>query len=203
MIGIGAIVGAVTTAVKALGLAGMALQGLKAIGSIFTGLAKALGLIKPESKVEDMGDKAIQSGLDPNNFNTYAEYVKAVEAYDKLDPEKSKSIPEEMKIAKGAELAMGLAIEKFQDFPMEDFCIAVGQNPEYFSEAKMSELGKLMESDGQIISNVLNYVNGAEKDSAKLDGVIDTLMHVEKSVNPGISDKEAYRNVMQARKVGV
>lgn len=196
---LGTIAAAATTVTKALAVVGLAVQGLRVIGNVLTSLGKALGLIKPETKVEDLGDKAIQSEYNPENFDSYADYVKAVEAYD-LDPEKSKLTTEEEKIKKGMELAAGVTIEKYQDFPIEEFCVAVGQNPEFFTEAKMGEIAKLMEADGQYIPSILNYVNGSEKDSKKIQAAVDTLLGVEKSVNPGISDKEAYRNVMRARK---
>ena len=196
---IAAIAAAATTVTKALAVVGLAVQGLRVIGNVLTSLGKALGLIKPETKVEDLGDKAIQSEYNPENFDSYADYVKAVEAYD-LDPEKSKLTTEEEKIKKGMELAAGVTIEKYQDFPIEEFCVAVGQNPEFFTEAKMGEIAKLMEADGQYMPSILNYVNGSEKDSKKIQAAVDTLLGVEKSVNPGISDKEAYRNVMRARK---
>lgn len=188
-----------TTVVKALAVAGLAVQGLKLIANVLTGLGKALGLIKPETKVEDLGDKAIQSEYNPEDFDSYADYVKAVEEYD-LDPEKSKLTTEEEKVKKGMELATGVTIEKYKDFPIDSFCIAIGENPEYFSEVKMGEIAKLMQSDGKYISSILNYVNGSEKDSTKIQGIVDTLVNIEKSVNPGISDKEAFRNVMEARK---
>lgn len=128
---IAAIAAAATTVTKALAVVGLAVQGLRVIGNVLTSLGKALGLIKPETKVEDLGDKAIQSEYNPENFDSYADYVKAVEAYD-LDPEKSKLTTEEEKIKKGMELAAGVTIEKYQDFPIEEFCVAVGQNPEFF-----------------------------------------------------------------------
>lgn len=196
---ISAIAVAATTVAKTLAVVGLAVQGLKAIGNVLTSLGKALGLIKPETKVEDLGDKAIQSEYNPEDFDSYADYVKAVEDYD-LNPEKSKLTTEEEKIKKGIELAAGVTIEKYQRFPIEDFCVVVGQNPEYFTDAKMSEIAKLMQVDGQHIPSILNYVNGSEKDGAKIQKAVDTLVSVEKSVNPAISDKEAYRNVMEVRK---
>lgn len=196
---IAAIAAAATTVVKTLAVVGLAVQGLKAIGNVLTSLGKALGLINPGTKVEDLGDKAIQSEYNPEDFDSYADYVKAVEAYD-LDPEKSKLTTEEEKVKKGMELAAGVTIEKYQGFPIEDFCVAVGQNPEYFTDAKMGEIAKLMQADGQHIPSILNYVNGSEKDGTKIQEAVDTLVSVEKSVNPEISDKEAYRNVMEVRK---
>lgn len=195
---IAAIAAAATTVTKTLAVVSLAVQGLRTIGNVLTSLGKALGLIKPEIKVAELGDKAIQSGYNPEDFDSYAEYVRNVEDYD-LDPEKSMLTTEEEKITKGMELAAGVTIEQYQEFPIEDFCVAIGQNPEYFTEAKMGEIAKLMQADGQHIPSILNYVNGTEKDSVKIQTAVDTLLGVEKNVNPGITDKEAYRNVMEAR----
>lgn len=195
---IAAIAAAATTVTKTLAVVSLAVQGLRTIGNVLTSLGKALGLIKPEIKVAELGDKAIQSGYNPEDFDSYAEYVRNVEDYD-LDPEKSMLTTEEEKITKGMELAAGVTIEQYQEFPIEDFCVAIGQNPEYFTEANMGEIAKLMQADGQHIPSILNYVNGTEKDSVKIQTAVDTLLGVEKNVNPGITDKEAYRNVMEAR----
>lgn len=196
---IAAIAAAATTVAKSLAVVSLAIQGLRTIGNVLTSLGKALGLIRPEIKVAELGDKAIQSEYNPEDFDSYAEYVRNVEDYDP-DPEKSRLTTEEEKIQKGMELAAGVTIEQFQEFPIEDFCVAIGQNPEYFTEAKMGEIAKLMQADGQHIPSILNYVNGTEKDSVKIQKAVDTLLGVEKNVNPGITDKEAYRNVMEARK---
>lgn len=193
-----AIATAAATVTKALTVTGLVVQGLKAVGSALVSLGKALGLIKPETKVEELGDKAIQSEYKPEDYDTYAEYVKAVEDYD-LDPEKSKLSTEEEKVLKGAELASGSMIEKFKEFPMQEFCIAAGKNPDFFTETKMSEIGKLIQNDGQNIANILNYVNGSEKDSGKLQSTIDMLVDVEKKTDPSLSDKDAYRHVLEAR----
>ncbi len=199
---LGAIAGAITgatTVVNALTVAGLAVQGLKIVGNILTSLGKALGLIKPETKVEDLGDKAIQSEYNPEDYDSYAEYVKAVEEFD-LDPEKSELTSEKEKIKKGMELAAGVTIEKYDGLPIQEFCVELGENPEYFTEAKMGEIAKLIEADSNNIPSILNYVNGTERDENKLQSTIDTLVNVEKSVNPVISDKDALKNVLQVRK---
>ena len=196
---IGEIVTAATTVVKALSGLGLAVQGFKALGSIMVGFAKALGLLKPQTEVEDLGDRALQSGYDPENFDSHADYVKAVEEYD-LDPEKSKLTTEEEKITKGMELAAGAAIEKFKEYPLTEFLIETGSNREFFTEDKMREIGKLIENAPENISSILDYLNGSEKNDAKLNNTINTLIGVEKSVNPSITDQEALRSVVGVRK---
>lgn len=193
---------AVTTAVagvmKGLAVAGLALQGLKSLAAPLLELGKELGLIEPETDVEDLGDKAIQSDLNPDDFDCYEEYLKAVEDY-KLDPEKSKLSTEEKKIQKGIELTVGVMIDKYQEFPMGEFINMIGHNQSFFTESKMGELAIVIKTDGQSISDILHYVDGTEKNSTKIQGTVDTLLEIEKHTNPGLSDKEAFKNVMELR----
>lgn len=196
---IGAIVKVAVTVANTLAVTGLAINGLKQIGNILVSLGKALGLIKSEIKIEELGDKAIQSGYKPEDYNSYSEYIKAVENFE-LDPEKSKLIPEEDKIKKGMELSAGIIIEKFDEFPIQEFCIAVGKNPNYFTEAKITEIGKLIKMDGQYIPKILNYINGNEKNTEKIKDIVGTLTSIEKKVNSSISDKDALKNVLQLKK---
>ena len=193
---------AVTTAVagvmKGLAVAGLALQGLKSLAAPLLELGKELGLIESETDVEDLGDKAIQSDLKPDDFDCYEEYLKAVEDY-KLDPEKSKLSTEEKKIQKGIELTVGVMIDKYREFPMGEFINMIGHNQSFFTESKMGELAIVIKTDGQSISDILHYVDGTEKNSTKIQGTVDTLLEIEKNTNPGLSDKEAFKNVMELR----
>ena len=192
------ILGALTTFMEGLAVASLALQGLKSLAAPLLELGKELGLIEPETDVEDLGDKAIQSDLNPDDFDCYEEYLKAVEDY-KLDPEKSKLSTEEKKIQKGIELTVGVMIAKYQNFPMGEFITMIGHNQNFFTEAKMGELAKVIKTDGQNITDILYYVDGTEKNSTKIQETVDTLLEIEKNTNPGISDKEAFKNVMELR----
>lgn len=192
------ILGALTTFMEGLAVASLALQGLKSLAAPLLELGKELGLIEPETDVEDLGDKAIQSDLKPDDFDCYEEYLKTVEDY-KLDPEKSKLSTEEKKIQKGIELTVGVMIDKYQDFSMDKFINMIGHNQNFFTEAKMGEIAKVIKMDGQSITDILHYVDGTEKNSTKIQGTVDTLLEIEKNTNPGLSDKEAFKNVMELR----
>lgn len=192
------ILGALTTFMEGLAVASLALQGLKSLAAPLLELGKELGLIEPETDVEDLGDKAMQSDLKPDDFDCYEEYLKAVEDY-KLDPEKSKLSTEEKKIQKGIELTVGVMIDKYQDFSMDKFINMIDHNQNFFTEAKMGEIAKVIKMDGQSITDILHYVDGTEKNSTKIQGTVDTLLEIEKNTNPGLSDKEAFKNVMELR----
>lgn len=196
---IAGIVAAATSVTNVLVSVSLVLRDLKAIGNILVTLGKALGLIKPDIKVSELGDKALQSGYNPEDYDSYLEYVNAVENYN-LDPEKSNLTTEEDKLKKAMELAVGVTIEKYENLPVQEFCIAVGENIKYFTETKIKEIGKLIQLDESNISRILNYINGTERDSKQIQRVVDTLMEVEKTSNPEISEKEAYKDIIQLRK---
>lgn len=196
---IAGIVVAATSVTNVLVSVSLVLRDLKTIGNILVTLGKALGLIKPDIKVSELGDKALQSGYNPEDYDSYLEYVNAVENYN-LDPEKSNLTTEEDKLKKAMELAVGVTIEKYENLPVQEFCIAVGENIKYFTETKIKEIGKLIQLDESNISRILNYINGTERDSKQIQRVVDTLMEVEKISNPEISEKEAYKDIIQLRK---
>ncbi len=192
---LGLIISAVTTIAKALGVAKLALDGLKVVGNILTTLGKALGLIKPETKTDALGDKAIQSGYNPENYNSYEEYVKAVESFE-TDPEKSAKISPEEKYRKGIELSLGVIKEKYGEFPIDDICIAAGTNPEVFNESRMSAIGTAFKENPNNITSLANFINGTEHDDVKLGQTMDFLTGIEKIINPQISDKDALKNIL-------
>ena len=196
---IAGIVAAATSVTNVLVSVSLVLRDLKTIGNILVTLGKALGLIKPDIKVSELGDKALQSGYNPEDYDSYLEYVNAVENYN-LDPEKSNLTTKEDKLKKAMELAVGVTIEKYDNLPVQEFCIAVGENIKYFTETKIKEIGKLIQLDESNISRILNYINGTERDSKQIQRVVDTLMEVEKISNPEISEKEAYKDIIQLRK---
>lgn len=196
---IAGIVAAATSVTNVLVSVSLVLRDLKTIGNILVTLGKALGLIKPDIKVSELGDKALQSGYNPEDYDSYLEYVNAVENYN-LDPEKSNLTTEEDKLKKAMELAVGVTIEKYDNLPVQEFCIAVGENIKYFTETKIKEIGKLIQLDESNISRILNYINGTERDSKQIQRVVDTLMEVGKISNPEISEKEAYKDIIQLRK---
>ncbi len=197
---ISSIVAAAAPVVKSLAVVGLAVDGLKKVGGVLLNLAKAVGLIKPQIQVDTLGDKALQSGYDPEQYDNYTEYVKAVEDFDDLDAEKSKLIPEEDKIKKGMELATGVMIENYKNLPMDKFCVAVGQRPDFFTEGALKEVGKLIDTDENYISDILGYLDGSEKNDIKLDKIVGTLSDIYKAGNPGISDDDALDAVFQARR---
>ncbi len=204
--GIGAIVAAAVTVSKSLAVVGLAVEGLKTIGSAISGIAKALGIVKPERKVEDLGDRAMQAeenGMSPEDYQDYQAWVKAIEEDDwGYDPEKNKDMPIEKKILKGVEVSSAVVMEKFPEFPnIADFLTVNEKNVDFFTIERMDEIGKIAETDRDAFGNIVNYVTGTEKDHMIIDATTDVMMDMEKRLSPNMSDADAYTKVASYRKI--
>ena len=76
---------AAVTVSKALAVVGLAVQGLKIVGNAIVSIAKALGIIKPERTVEEIGDRALQAeekGITPDKYESYEAWIKEIEKDD-------------------------------------------------------------------------------------------------------------------------
>lgn len=197
-----AIASAAVTAVKALATIGLAIDGIKAIGNVLLGIAKALGIIKPETEVDELGDKALQaeeSGIKPENFESYEKYVNAVQDF-KTDPEKSKLYTDEQKIKKGTELAFGINMEKSPSVDFDGLLKAFSNGSFMENIGRFGELFKLSVTNPKGLNDAVKFINGKQKSAEGIDSAISTLTSIEKQITPGISDKEAYNNVIKYQK---
>mgnify|MGYP004507762087 FL=1 len=196
---IGAITAAAVSVTKALAVVGMAVEGLKVIGNAIASIAKELGIIKPDRDIEEFGDRALQAeekGITPDKYSSFEEWVKDIEKDDwGYDPERNKDMPPEKKILKGVEVASAVVLEKFPNLPIQDFLNVAGKNPDFFTVERMDEIGKLANSDSDAFENVVNYVTGAAKDHTTVDAASDILMDIEKIIDPGLNDNDAYNRV--------
>lgn len=202
---VGAIIGAAVTVSEALAVAGMAVEGLKVLGNAVLGIAKALGVVKPERKVEELGDRAMQAqerGMEPENYPAYENWVRAIEEDDwGYDPERNKDIDEREKVRKGIEVSTAVAMERFPEIPIGDFIRLAEKNPDFFSEERMGEIGKIAAKDEDEFKALVGYVLGTEKRHDIIDGAVDVLMEVEKSITPRLSDGEAYAKAASFRQI--
>lgn len=196
---IGAIVAAAVTVSKALAVVGLAVQGLKVIGNAIASIPKALGIIKPERDVEEIGDRAFQAeekGMTPNKYSSYEAWVKDIEKDDwGYDPEKNKDMEPQKKVLKGVEVSTAVTMERFPGFPIQEFFSLAGKNPEFFTVERMNEIGKLASADSDAFEKVVNYVTGSARDHTTVDAASDILMDIERTIDPGVSENMAYDRV--------
>lgn len=195
-----AIVTFAVTAAKAVAALGLAVEGLKALGNILTVIGKALGLIKPETQVDELGDKALQAeekGITPDQFETYEKYVKAIEGFQ-LDPEKSRETTLEEKVEKGIELTVGVIREKFPELSVETVAklgALIERYPTVFTEDSMRVFTKDMISDPSCAEKVIGYLDHTEKNQDHLAGAERILTEMIKTADPSMDDGAVRRQL--------
>lgn len=194
---VSAVVSVAASIVKGLSIAGMAIQGLQVVGNLLVGICKALGIVKEETQTEELGDKALQSDLKPDDFDSYEEYVKAVEK-TKLDPEKSKLTTQDEKFRKGIELASGVVLEKFGNSRV--LVEALISQAHLIPSKMIPELTKLLEAGNADLLG--KYLNGTEKDEKKMESAMGMLADALKKSDSAVSDADALRMAWTMRKQG-
>jgi len=197
---VGAIVAATVSISETLAVVGLAVEGLKVIGNAIASIVKALGIIKPERDIEEIGDRAIQAeenGMTPDKYPSYEAWIKDIESDDwGYDPEKNKDMSPEKKILRGVEAASGVMMEKFPNLPIQDFLSVTGDNKDFFTVERMDEIGKLANSDVDVFGKIVNYITGSAKDHTTVDTAVDALIDIEKNIKPELSDNAAYDKVV-------
>lgn len=151
---------------------------------IITGIFKGLGLMPPEERVTDLGDKAIQAeeaGITPENYDSYGEYLKAIEKFE-LDPEKSHNIAEREKLEKGAEVITAAMIERYGDVIVSLFTL-IATAPTYF-ENRMPFFTEMQKSVPTTFNDITRYMEGKETDIKRADETLGKLFDVEKKISP-------------------
>lgn len=196
-----AIASAAVSVAKTLGAIGLAVEGIKAVVNAIISVCKSLGLIEEKTEPEELGDKALQAeeeGIKPEKFDTYEEYVKAVEEFE-IDPEKSKKYTTEEKLLKASELTSGLLIEKMPGINITSFPDVLLQ---YSPEKIAAIINTLKDGKGETFNNILGVISNKEKDPDKISDGIGGLVSVEKILNPELSDSQALRQAMNSMQKG-
>lgn len=196
---VGTIVSAAISIANKLAIAGLAIQAIKMVGNAISMIGKALGIIKPEMDVEEIGDRALQAeeaGKSPEDYESYEAWVRDIERDDwGYDPEKNKDMSPEKKVLKGIEVASGVVVEKYPDLPIEKFILLAENNSSFFTVERMTKIAELTQKDPEAFGKIIEYMTGTIKDHPSIVTAANTLMDIEKSVTPGISDNNAYNKV--------
>lgn len=199
VITLGAILGLAKTITTCIAVAKLAIEGLKIVGKGIVALGKALGIIKPTIKPEELGEKAIQAeeaGIKPENpefEGSYKKYLEAVERYD-IDPTKIHS--EEDCLTKAAAIsACGIA-EVAPELEITDIVKNVVKNPEgtFFTDDVLKTIGDGLNSgklDPIVVNTISGVLNGTVKDSGTIDKAYNDMASILKTANPNLSDDAA------------
>lgn len=186
----------IVTAIEAVK---MAIGVVKEIGNAIMGLAKELGLI-PNMEVEELGARAIQGmekGIRPDNFATTEEWVNKLMQDDwGYDLEKSENLSQEEKVYMGIGTVAAYLVDKFEQLPIKDFLLLATTNPALFSAERMIAISELIVAGSKVLGVIVQYLSGSDKSRQTVELATDTLIEIEKKINPELDDNEAYKRVL-------
>lgn len=177
----------------------MAIGIVKEIGNAIMGLAKELGLI-PNMEIEQLGARAIQGmekGIRPENFATTEEWVNKLMQDDwGYDPERSESLSQEEKVYMGIGVVAAYLMDKFEKLPIRDFLLLASTNPALFTAERMTAISELIIAESKAFDVIVQYLSGSDKSRQTVELATDTLIEIEKKINPELDDNEAYKTVL-------
>ena len=195
---IGSVVSAVGGALASLATAALKICGavLGAVVNLVKGIGVALGFLKPEDDMDELGYKAMNSDLKPEDFESHKAYVEALrnQPLSKEDKKKLENATEEEKLAwRGMGAALGVqGIEEEMDMktPMEFWRTAALQGLDKDGAMKVLESYK----EGDNLKEYADYFDD------KLDGAANVqagekVAEVYQTWNPDLTEKEIFQKI--------
>jgi len=176
--GIGAVLGTIIDALPDLG---------KALGQFASNLLQALGILKPDERIEDLGERALQmaeKGKTIDDFDDFDAYIEALRNFE-IDPEKAKQRNFAEKLTAGLGIGTIAVERKFNVEPgaSEGLWLLPIVNPTYFTPERVQNII----TTGQFVGDVWAYLDKRldASDSRRLEEAIVS------GVTRGSSDTDA------------
>ena len=162
------------------------------VASAGVSICRNLGILKPDTEPEDLGDRALQAkeaGINPEDYDgRFEEYRDKIENFE-IDPEKSNTYKTEQKIAAAGEVAGWALMDYYgKESGVDKFIEGEwNKNESYYEPARaaayMEEFkGGGMDKIGDYFDNKLDSLQGIKQIEGKLQ-------EAEKSL--GVSEGEA------------
>ena len=149
----------------------------------------------PDIQEEELGDKSIQAeeaGIKVKDFDTYQEYVKAIRDFQ-IDPEKTKRISLDEKLAKALELEIIMLMKEKPEISVKPCMDLIANHIDFFTPVKVEAFCKLLMEDNKLIDNIEKVVAKNERNPEIFKTAYATLANIEKQIDPAISDNEAIK----------
>jgi hypothetical protein len=177
--GIGAVLGTIIDALPEIG---------KALGQFASNLLQGLGILKPDERIEDLGERALQmrekENLTIDDFDDFDAYIEALRNFE-IDPEKAKQRNFAEKLTAGLGIGTIAVERKFNAEPgaFEGLWLLPIVNPTYFTPERVQNII----TTGQFVGDVWAYLEKRldASDSRRLEEAIVS------GVNRGSSDTDA------------
>lgn len=179
---------------------GTVLKVIVEVAKTIVTIGKILGIVDEDTNEVELGEELLQAekeGLSLDDFSSREEYLKNAKNLE-IDSE-IKQISAEEKAKKSTEFISATIAERFPDISVENLIKCIGSHNDWFS-SRSGFFGELLKANSGEANNVINYMLGNEKNSGNRENALNSLVDIEKKLNPNISDSDAVKNIQNARK---
>ena len=174
------------------------IQVLNAVAKGLTAFGNALGLFETDDP-EKLGAKRIlaeEEGIEPENYDTYDEYLKAVDEFE-IDEERAAEIPTEDKLVKAAPHAVEAIDYKYPEANVVEVAEGMVANPEFYDDDRFAGLAELVGNDPEKLVVIGKLLNG-ELEGDEFYDAIDMIVSAEQTRHPELSSEEIKERVQNA-----
>jgi len=168
--------------------------------NVINAISTILGIIKPEEKLDELGDRAINADKQIEDFDTTAEYIDYLRNDVPFDKEKFDKLSESEKLARsaiGASIALK-GVEEKKGFEISTDTLT--------TLAKMQENDLIKESDFDKVLDEFKYdqkeLNDFVEDKADFETseiVEDKLSSVYQELEPNLSQEEIKEKIFNTQ----
>ena len=172
---------------------------LKSIEVIITTLAEMLGF--GPTNIEQLGAKAEHSGLSPDDFENYDDYIEALDQFQ-IEPEEVEKIPQEVRLARGISLLLQQIESRFPvgiDNLLPE--LVTGQHSNFFSPTRIAALLDSFSRADLSMRDMVAYFDNelGVLDTIKVEGAMLIAEKILKE-NTGKDDSEMIETIQQQRR---
>ena len=87
-------------------------------------------------------------------------------------------------------------VDKFEQLPIKEFLLLATTNPALFTSERMMAISELIIAGSKALGYIVQYLSGSDKSRQTVELATDTLIEIEKKINPELDDNEAYKTVL-------
>lgn len=169
------------------------LEILHTLVTVFESVSRALGIFRPDERLEDLGERALQAaekGITQDRFATYGDYLDALRRFEP-DPRLERD-PLSRALAGLAVASHGI-LDKLGLREMEgELILLVTRASEYFTPEKILQLSR----SGELLAGAIAYFTGRLGGAEALE-VEDRLLDLDKELHPE-RDETSLRQALYA-----
>lgn len=172
----------------------MGIKTLNVFEKVLVDMAKAFDIISHSESITDIGDKVIQAeeaGIICEDFETYEEYIAAIENFD-IDLDKSKTIDDKDKLIRGLEMIVTGIENKFNDIPIFELAFIIPISvPMFATNIYLKVLIEIIKNNPDVVIPLVKYLSDKPAKDEEISLAFNTLTKIIMEADHGISEENA------------